>query len=273
MDKHSASAGEARRLDDALFAAAWEEVGAQDRALMKTAIAWHFHRLGRCGGSGSGERISRGAGFGMRWQDRPAPWVLAALEEGFASPARLLAWLVPALLAGVAQVAVASPCPPPPAILAALELAGIEDVFLASPDGMRRMLEDFAQDAGRGRLVRFCGAGGAMDGLEARARQLGVPCQSVPAAPRIAILDQESAEGMRELRRRIALFHPDAQIPGGDEKAAFADAAYGAPEGMPPREAWPALYGEGMEACWTGAGTDFYRNFCSNAFPAPEEDA
>ncbi len=273
MNQHSVWTEEVRRLDDALFAGAWEEVGDKDRALLKTAIAWHFHRLGRCSGKLSRESSSFSAGFALRFSEQPAPWVLAVLEEGFASPARLLAGIVPAILAGVPQITAAASSPPPPAVLAALELAGIEDVFLAGQHGAESMLRDYARNMGNGRLLHFCGTHPCRDRLSACAGGMSIPCMHIPSDPRILLLPSASGSAERELHRRIALFHPDAHIIQGEETMPFADAAYGASLDTPLSPHCSALYGEGMEACWQGPGTEFFRSCSSAAFLAKEEEA
>ncbi len=263
---------DARRLDDEMFACAWEEVGAEDRALLKTAIAWHFHRFGRQDGILRREISSPDAGFGMRAVSQPAPWAIGVLDRGFASPARLLAELVPALLAGVPRILVVSEHMPAPALLVALELAGMEDVFLAGHAGIASLPGHCGGMPGPGRLILFCGSGGT-DALSGYAGPNGLPIRRVPPCPRILLLPP-SGIGPAELRRRAAFCHPDALLLEADaDRDAFTDAVFGAPRGMPFSGRLRTLYGEGMEACWTGPGPDFFRNSSTAAFLTPEDDA
>jgi hypothetical protein len=93
------------------------------------------------------------------------------LGPGFASPARCLAALLPALLAGVPHVAVArvaedaSPWPAP--VLAGLELAGQELAFALSPGQAQELAAELEGCCAPGALLGLgWGAGQGADGPE-----------------------------------------------------------------------------------------------------------
>jgi hypothetical protein len=73
---------EACRPDDDLYADAYEGTAAELRALLKTAIAFTFHRWGLHDGESRSERVSPRAGFRHCEAARPAPWAGRARVTG-----------------------------------------------------------------------------------------------------------------------------------------------------------------------------------------------
>ena len=138
-------------LDDSCFAAAYEAVSPERRALMKTAIArlhaWHSPLPAP---RWSCERRWQ-QGFFSRESVEPMQVCLLLFDAYFASPAKLLAALMPALSSGVGTVlavrtTVEGDLPCPPEVLAALELAGQENVVELLPEKARALFSELARN-------------------------------------------------------------------------------------------------------------------------------
>lgn len=122
-------------VDDALFQRAYNAVPDTHRAWLKRCIAqlWeHYSMRSPVGARETCETLTHHSGLMATQGQRPLSWCLLLLDETLISPARLLAAALPPLLAGVEHVQVVRLCarkkPWPPALLAALELAGVEQV-------------------------------------------------------------------------------------------------------------------------------------------------
>ncbi len=120
------------RLDDDVFAAAYESIPDLGRARLKTVIAGLYAMYaGRTpAGRLAAEDLSPAGSALSRLT--PKAWTLVRLDASFASPSRLLAACLPALCARVPNLAVvrtdaSSPWPAPLAL--AMELAGVENAF------------------------------------------------------------------------------------------------------------------------------------------------
>ena len=256
---------DACRPDDALYADAYEGTPAELRALLKTAIAFAFHRWPSMDGETCRARRSGRSGFSHTELRRPASWALALLGPGFASPARLLAALVPAVIAGAGRILVVSEAPFSPAVCTALELAGLEDSFLLHAEQMPGLYEDLRAAAPDGRLVAFPGADGsftpAQQELLHAAALDGLPRFRDLPRPRILSLHAEGSEAAARLR----WLQPDADLlraPAPDVRAVFTPLAEASPAAF-----FPAfLCGPGMEACWPGPSPEFYRTRTCSAF-------
>lgn len=119
-------------VSDEEFGIAYDAVPDDRRAWCKTTIA-NLHAMHGTPSIqwGRNEREWR-QGFVSVQERRPADWALIFVDSTYVSAPRLLAAVMIPLLAGVPHVAVirtGEPVPWPPALLAALELAGIESVF------------------------------------------------------------------------------------------------------------------------------------------------
>ena len=212
-------------VDDAAFAAAYEATGDVDRAHLKTCIARLHVLYGAAGGAGAGDL--RAARTAIRWRQgftslehsTPCAWALVCVDAAWASAPRLLAAVLPALFAGVGNVAVLrvggdGPWPAP--VLAALELAGQEVVADLTADALPALLEALAasggaagRDGAGGRLVSL---GEHPDGISARARSLGVSVWRDGPAPVIGIVEDADAIVLSDRLNVPALraAHPDA---------------------------------------------------------------
>ena len=261
---------EACRPDDELYADAYEGTPAELRALLKTAIAFCFHRWPLMEDEAHLERISSRSGFRHSEVSRPAGWVIASLGPGFSSPARLLAALVPAVLAGAGPVIVVSEAPFAPAICTALELAGLEDSFLLDGEQIPGLYEDLRALSADGRVVAFPGADGAF--TEAQKELLhsaaldGLPRLRDLPSPRLLCLHEPGSEA----EARLQWLYPDADMLR--EAAPGLRAAY-VPDGSAcPQDAAPFICGPGMEACWPGPAPEFYRTYSCSALLFQEND-
>lgn len=155
---------EAFRIDDALLAQAYDAMPPALRARLKTAIAFQYHLNGEAP-AWETRRVHRPtAGFCHTVHEKPAAWTVAVIETDFNSPARLLAALMPAVLAGVERIFVVSfGAPPDDALLVALELAGLEDIFVLPPCAVRQqrgvdplqLLVTLFDESPDGRLLLF----------------------------------------------------------------------------------------------------------------------
>lgn len=122
------------------FATAYDTVDASLRARLKTTIAWHHSMFGTSPSLSMTHTERATSGFSMGHVRRPVAWAVIVVTEVFASGPRLLAALMPALLAGIPVHVVrivedTEECRPWPAVLlAALELAGQELVAVAGVD-------------------------------------------------------------------------------------------------------------------------------------------
>lgn len=212
---------EAHVIPDAPIAAAYEAVGAENRAVLKKTIACLHALWGEqppfC------ERMRAfGQGFGVQEQAQPAPYALFLIEASYPHPTSLVAALMPALLAGVERIlpcfimdanveqnaesrqfpqhpglhaAVtfgggASAAFPAPGLLAALELAGVEKSFAVTGEAVTSLLPELMENLGTGRLV-YLGLNCLAEDTAAYVVQKNIPCMHFPGTP--AYLAQEAA--------------------------------------------------------------------------------
>ncbi len=272
---------EAFRPDDGLYADAYENTPAHLRALLKTAIAFAFHRWEGKDAERSARVCSPRTGFLREESSRPAAWVLACLGEGFASPARFLAALVPAILAGTERIIVISPAPFAPAVATALELSGLEDSFVLDETQTADLYEDLRAASPDGRVVVFPGTeetprAGQKD-LMHRAASDGIPLYRDRPAPSLLSLYKDTDDehpvpfSAREMAGRLLWLHPDATLltaPSPDVDAVF----------LPEEDvvlpcAAPLTAGPGMEACWMGPSPEFFRTRTLAAFLVQENQS
>lgn len=175
-------------LDEGVQAAAYERVGGQGRASLKKCIARLYRIWGQDNASEEHSRCFC-EGFGLRTRSAPAAFAIVACECGCPSPAAFLAALMPAILAGVGAV---HPCflssgsaqtaTPAAPLLAALELAGLEQSYAASENSLLKAMEAGRAGAGEGRLV-LLGGRGFGEGPALFALRAGMPVQSLTPPP------------------------------------------------------------------------------------------
>jgi hypothetical protein len=146
---------------DSAFAAAYEEVSAVQRGLLKRCIAQLFSWYGRSTELVESAAVRHGSGLHSFSMSRPLDWTVLVMDGGGHSPVQFLAALLVPLLSGVDHVSVVRDVvdtPWDPAVLTAAELAGVETVF-SSPD--RTLLPTLVQDLSKkylhGRVVSLGG--------------------------------------------------------------------------------------------------------------------
>ncbi len=226
------SAVEACRLPDELLAEAYEGTSAERRSWIKTTLALVESVHQSLPASLSLRVENPAAGFGFARTRTAVPWAVLLIGEGYASAVRLAAAVMPARLAGVEPVIAVwtGTQAVPPALLAALELTGVEQVF-AMPDPAPLL----GELKGRGRLLRFGKA--------------PLPDAACPVwADHPPLIEREA------LTETVLWAHPDALPAEGS-----AEVAYGGR--LPSEEAGLAL-GPGLEGCWLhlNLSPDFFMN-------------
>lgn len=267
---------------DAVFGAAYDMQTAEERAYLKTAIA---RTAAAYGGpdvpATSGVRVMR-QGFCLQERVRPADWALIMWDGAYAGPTRVLAAILPAMLAGVPHILACRVMPQPgtaseaafsPSILAALELAGQELVAELTPEEALTLVTECSANRERGRVV-LLGESDYLVPVGREAARCGVPLRRLAHPVRIGIdassVPQEFAEPPYGVLQPL---HPDAHFiplngPGegglctvlASDEAAFAHMAH-----------TPLVLTPGHEACWVWPDLcmDFFR-MKSLAFCGPE---
>lgn len=235
---------EACRVADEQLAEAYEATSARHRSWIKTTLALIESVTPSRPALVSTRIENPAAGFAQTRTRESAPWVVLLIGEGTVSAVRLAAAIMPARLAGVESILAVwtGAGTMPHAVIAALELTGVEQVF-ALPDPAPLLNEL----TGRGRLLRFGNAPVSM---------AACPIWK-DRAPRL----EHSALPEDALRA-----HPDA-LPA----AANADASYAGQ--MLLGEAAPLVLGPGLEGCWlhTDLTPDFFLNERLELAAIPQE--
>jgi hypothetical protein len=145
------------------FARAYAGLSDEQRAWLKTGIALLFEWHGDRRRLARSEAATWRGGLSSMLVEAPRDFAVLLCDETFASPAQLLAALVPALLSGVPEVVVlhvGRRGATPPALLAACELAGQEIVIEAGPRRAAKLLAGMCRP-GRSGSVLILGRGAA----------------------------------------------------------------------------------------------------------------
>lgn len=146
---------ESHLLNDDVLGQAYESVSAEQRALLKTAIArlWEWYgpsRIASC----SRELEMRG-GFHARETRKPVDFAMIVCGEDSAAPSQVLAAVVPAVAAGVEDVIAIKVGRDgwTKAQLTALELAGIEAIAELGVDEAAALIKDVHSSVDTGSLI------------------------------------------------------------------------------------------------------------------------
>ena len=206
---------ESCRLPDTLSGEAYEATPAHTRGWLKTTLALvqalHGFRPART----RTETLDTAAGFGFTQEQSVAPWAVVVLGPHCVSAVRLSALLMTARLAGIEELfAVCTTLPQRPELLTALELTGVEQLFLMDCTQLTQFLRELP--SGGGRILN-----------------MGEPNCPNPAqlplwtdhAPRLVLSDTNP-----ELRERLLATHPDAILIDAERALSEGlpcDAAYG----------------------------------------------
>lgn len=188
-------------LDDSVFAAAYSRVTPENRALLKTCIARLYDWYGPSRIAASAIDHSWKQGFASRTLSCPRQRC-ALFFDASTGPAALLAALVPALAAGVGQVAAifVGQGDPSDAVLTALELAGQELVLVVVPDQVQELAA--LNHGPEGCIV-------TLGGVAALFKDIPGPVWAGPLKRRLGIwLEAEYPVDLSA----VAFAHPDAAV-------------------------------------------------------------
>jgi len=138
------------RVSDQAFARAYDAIGDRGRALIKTALAALFE-AGQPGRPVS-RAVAEGFHSGLSRTEEllTRPWFLLILAPDVLSPAQVAAAVMPALALRIPVLAVREGARAswPPAVLAAFELAGVEQVFAPPKEHFTRFLKELGGQEG-----------------------------------------------------------------------------------------------------------------------------
>ena len=242
---------------DDVFAQAYDACSPEQRAVFKTAIA----RTAAVCGVGDARVFQSQSrmrqGFSCHSLSHPAPWVVLVWDGAYASPARVLAALVPAMLAGVPNIlacrVVRDGTPFPQSILAALELAGQERVMECRPEDVQTLVAACCGTDARGRLI-LLGRDDVFGDVSSLAAEMGTLTLRYGAAVRIGLALPSSAEPLSEASLRFA--HPDAAFEPFTENATGRfSAVFCAPAAVQENlNAAPLVLSPGEEGYWAWNG-------------------
>ncbi len=256
-------------IDDAQRGAAYEDATAEQRQLLKTAIAYHALQ-GESPHAASQFCEYKSKGFWHRCHSAPAPTLVILCGEEYNSPARLVAAAMPALLASVPQILFMQIGATPPALLVALELLGMEEAYaLPSLDTARELLS-YLQNApvhAHNQRLLLLHPQKSLSPLLPLVQDLHIPHMEEAKAPHIFMPPTLSTA----MKDKVHYAHPDAVIVTSPFD--FAHAYYGTEK--------PSLnllsqaicqgttlydqhFTEGLEACWHTPHLD--KNFFLNHY-------
>ena len=174
------------RVPDDVCASAYEAASPQCRAAIKTGLALgtaHYEGRQACGGHCRHERRDARLGYWQSSGRHPAPWAVMAFSPSYAAAARLASVALCAQLAETPLLgAVCVGGTPSGAVLTALELCGVEDIFRMDPADLCALLEELPAP---GRLALL--HEGELDGIAAAARVLSLRTFEERGAPALAV--------------------------------------------------------------------------------------
>ncbi len=255
-------------IPDEAFGDAYDSLSAEERAVIKTAVARmaEVHGNGRTVSARSEKSMRQG--FLLHQAVRPAPWAVVMWDASFAGPTRALAALVPAMLAGVPNILAcrladpgAGPGAFPKPLLATLELAGQELVAEFPPDAALSFIARCCETEAGGSLV-LLGNGETFGTIARLASGRGTALRHLAAPVRIGIAASSFSRPVSNDRLRFA--QPDAALvpfEGDAAQGGFA-AVFCSEEAVPAYlGAAPLVLSPGNEGYWAwhGLGCDFFR--------------
>lgn len=260
---------DAHLVTDSAFGAAYDALTPQQRACIKTGIA----RMAAVedGGHPAAEQSHRSMrqGFSLHAQTRPADWAVIMWDSARAGASRILAALLPAMLAGVPNILACCPAEDgravPGPILAALELAGQELVAVLPPEDILTLVahccESGTSSQIAGRLV-LLGAHPVLGDAARIAAGRDTPCRRMAMRTRVGI--EASLFAKPALSEYLTFMHPDASLASfeGDAAEGGFSALFCAPERAAGYlGAAPLVLSPGNEGFWRWPGIDaaFFR--------------
>ncbi len=257
---------------DEAFAAAYATVDAAHRAELKLAVARLAACFGEVPAAAEDAMRSMRQGFHLRETKQRADFACILWDEESAGPTRLLAALMPAVLAGVPHILAcrvhggrASAFPAP--VLAALELAGQELTADCGMDALRDLAEHLGGLRRQGRTGRIVALGQNRftADVAAMALEASIPARLCPGRVCIGI-DGNSLPPAYAAHPygKLAFAHPDAFfVPADDMEAGELSAVFCAFDAA---QSWlarcPLVLTPGHESCWLWPDItpDFFMN-------------
>lgn len=205
---------------DAAFGAAYDAVSPEERAVLKTAIARMAASPTKAAPILRHSVTMTRQGVSLHEQNRPAPWALVLWDAAHAGPTRILAALMPAMLAGVPNILVcrvtadesgktepSGPFPLP--LLTALELAGQELAAECDSGTALHLVNACCEADPHGRLV-LLGSAAVLDDAARVAASFGVPAYRNAAPVRIGVAASSFSGPVGDDALRFV--HPDADL-------------------------------------------------------------
>lgn len=253
------------RLAEESLAAAYDAAPPACLAALKTGLALAHSHFGDPPPLAREEWLKKGRGFRGFCQARPLRWALVLFDDSFSAAARLCAAAAAPVFAGVETIlAVCLEGEPCFQALTALELCGVEDIFLLQQADLERLFRDLGPS---GSAVFLGPKAGEAEPL-ARARGLmtykdrGEPALSLLSPDEFPVRTLEFCQG-EAARRLNSDACPDAVYAGAERarQLAFSQKA--------PR----LILGPGCEGFWLHPGLSpaFFRPGSSAFLLAPRE--
>ncbi len=251
-------------IEDDARAMAYERASVEQRQMLKTAIAYHALQ-GESPSTVSCVLEYKAKGFWQRTHCAPAPTLFILCGEEYVSPARLVASIMPALLAGVGQcifIHVSNGKQTSPSLLVALELLGLEEAYaLPSMEQAKEFMQHLAtsfEHIHNQRLL-LLHQDQSLAALRHSVQALHIPYFEDKSPPYIFVAPTIE----QSMLDNIAFAQPDAvQVAKPFD---FAHAYYGVerPSQKPLAQSitqgtalYQQHYTQNMEACWHMSGLD-----------------
>jgi len=254
---------EEHRLDDALSIQAYEATSPQCRIALKSGLALAFMHFGQSPCRTRESQTDTRLGYWRQMTAFPASWAVVAFTPMYTAAARLAAACVPAHLACVPLLgAVCVGGEPANQALAALDLSGVENIFVLDTAGLCALLEE--SQPGPGRLVLL--HEGELDSARLAARTFGIPCHEERRPP-VLVLPEPMAFNVEVLSFAQgkaldqALEPPHPVTPAALYLTAEAAVGHCRQHSHGPHHADSLALSPGCEGFWlhTGLTPDFFR--------------
>ncbi|MCF8104090.1 MAG: hypothetical protein K9K64_01280 [Desulfohalobiaceae bacterium] len=161
---------------DSQFEAAFAAVSLQQKSRLKKLIAALHCWYGQTRVFASFAQTDYRQGLQAGSSQKPRDWALIRLDRDAASPALVLATVLPLVLAGVREVIVCkdrADTPFPAALLAALELSGLETVLECPRSAAENLLGELSAASSSGAVVSLSETGRERTGQDLRIRSSG----------------------------------------------------------------------------------------------------
>ncbi|MFW6054336.1 MAG: hypothetical protein ACOC9D_00415 [Thermodesulfobacteriota bacterium] len=206
-------------IPDSQFEAAFAAVSLQQKSRLKKLIASLHSWYGQTRILASVAQIDYRQGLQAGFSQRPRDWSLIRLDRDAASPALVLAAVLPLVLAGVREVIVCkdrADRPFPFALLAALELSGLETVIECPRPAAEDLLAELSAASSSGAVVSLFESGQERAGQELRIRSSGKISEYTLTGPATGGLWIDDPEQWDFESLRFA--HPNLKITAWSER-------------------------------------------------------